>query len=365
MATCGICGGEDYRIPSSLSVCPACLKSGGEEAMGRAAEVHRRGRLQFSLPPEPPRTADAPVCNVCVNRCRIGDGEYGYCGIRTAEEGRIVELAGTPERGNLEWYYDPLPTNCVADWVCAGGSGAGYPRYARSDGPESGCKNLAVFYNACSFDCLFCQNWQYRSRTLRSSFLSASELASLVDDKTSCVCFFGGDPTPQVRHALAAAKEAVRRTDILRICWETNGSVDGRYLERMAKLSLDSGGCIKFDLKAWTESVHIGLTGVTNERTLANFRYCAGMVKKRPEPPFLIASTLLVPGYVDTDEVARTAEFIASLDPDIPYALLAFHPQFYFDDVRPTSRREAEEALGAARGAGLRNVRLGNIHLLW
>ncbi|NPU85813.1 MAG: hypothetical protein HPY65_15155 [Syntrophaceae bacterium] len=25
--------------------------------------------------------------------------------------------------GKLSWYHDSLPTNCVTDWVCAGGSG--------------------------------------------------------------------------------------------------------------------------------------------------------------------------------------------------------------------------------------------------
>jgi hypothetical protein len=38
--------------------------------------------------------------------------------------------------GNLSWYKDPLPTNCVGDWVCAGGTGAGFPRHAHV---ESAC----------------------------------------------------------------------------------------------------------------------------------------------------------------------------------------------------------------------------------
>jgi len=47
----------------------------------------------------------------------------------------------------------------------------------------------------------------------------------------------------------------------------------------------------------------------------------------RPEPPFLIASTLLVPGYID-------------------------------------ARKQAEECFEAARQAGLKHVRVGNLHLL-
>jgi len=60
----------------------------------------------------------------------------------------------------------------VADWVCAGGTGAGYPQFAHRAGPEYGHKNLAVFYQACSFDCLFCHNWQYRSQALAEDCLA-------------------------------------------------------------------------------------------------------------------------------------------------------------------------------------------------
>ena len=47
----------------------------------------------------------------------------------------------------------------------------------------------------------------------------------------------------------------------------------------------------------------------------------------RPEPPFLIASTLLVPGYID-------------------------------------ARKQAEECFESARQAGLKHVRAGNLHFL-
>ena len=78
----------------------------------------------------------------------------------------------------------------------------------------------------------------------------------------------------------------------------------------------------------------------------------------------LIASTLLIPGYVDIYEVQQLAEFIAGLSPLIPYSLLAFHPQFYMDDLPTTSRSHAQKAKQVAEKAGLKNVRIGNIHLL-
>jgi pyruvate formate lyase activating enzyme len=135
-------------------------------------------------------------------------------------------------------------------------------------------------------------------------------------------------------------------------------------LKQAAELSLNSGGCIKFDLKAWSEDLHIALCGVSNKRTLENFTLLSEYARKRPSPPLLIASTLLVPGYIDRDEVSKIAAFICSLSPDIPYALLAFHPQFMMSDLPPTSRKHAQECQAVAKAQGLRNVRVGNIHLL-
>jgi len=90
----------------------------------------------------------------------------------------------------------------------------------------------------------------------------------------------------------------------------------------------------------------------------------AGHIEKRPEVPLLVASTLLVPGYIDTEEVFRIASFISGWDPDIPYSLLGFSAQFMMSDLPTTTKVQAGECLEAAREAGLRRVRIGNAHLL-
>ncbi len=167
--------------------------------------------------------------------------------------------------------------------------------------------------------------------------MSAEELAGWVDDKTSCICFFGGDPSPQMPHSLEASRIAVENAKgILRVCWETNGSMSTGSMKKAAALSIESGGTIKFDLKAWDENLHIALCGVSNKQTLRNFEWLANYGKHRQIPPFLTASTLLV---------------------------LAFYPQFYMNDLPTTSKKEAIECMGAARKY-LKRVRIGNIHLL-
>jgi pyruvate formate lyase activating enzyme len=135
-------------------------------------------------------------------------------------------------------------------------------------------------------------------------------------------------------------------------------------LNQAVQLSLETGGTVKFDLKAFDEKLHIALTGASNRRTLENFARAAALFDERPDPPLLIASTLLVPGYITPNEVERIACFIANINPHIPYALLGFGPNFYVHNLPRTSVRHAEEAETAARDAGLNNVRIGNRHLL-
>ena len=132
----------------------------------------------------------------------------------------------------------------------------------------------------------------------------------------------------------------------------------------MVRLSLKSGGCIKVDLKAWNANIHYALCGCDNTPVLENFARLSRWIGQRPDPPLLLASTLLVPGYVDEDEIYGLASFIAGLSPDIPYSLLGFAPQFSLNDFPTTSREQAEACLDAALNAGLRRVRIGNSHLL-
>lgn len=357
MSTCAHCGKTSRTISSALHLCANCIKEHYEEVKGLFEQAHASARKPFSLPETPPKIGGGKLCNICHNECLLSAEKAGYCGLRF----------GGRRYASVSWYDDPLPTNCVATWVCPAGTGCGYPDFAYRPGPEYGYFNLAVFYHACTFDCLFCQNWHYKRMTHTSRLVSPEELASQVHKRIACICYFGGDPTPFLPHALATSRLALKNKSnrLLRICWETNGSAHPRLMRQMVELSLESGGCVKFDLKAWDERLHMALCGVSNKRTLENFAMVATeYLPKRPEPPLLIASTLLVPGYVDEEEVVGIARFIATLNPDIPYSLLAFAPQFYMSDLPTTSRRHALRCLEAARNAGLARVHIGNVHLL-
>jgi pyruvate formate lyase activating enzyme len=364
MAQCRVCKEISPYISEMIGVCLRCIREKPTETHSYIRSAHTKSREVYGLPAFPPKDPLGILCNICVNECRIPENQTGYCGLKTNKNGKLEGVSS--KRGKLSWYHDPLPTNCVGDRVCPGGTGAGYPEYAYRRGPETGYKNLAVFFHACSFNCLFCQNWHFKEATFKTRSIPVQDLVLDVDEKTACICFFGGDPAPQLPYSLRASKLSIDRNKdrILRVCWETNGSMHPKFLDEMVKLAMDSGGCIKFDLKAWNENLHVALTGSTNRRTLENFKRAGEHFQKRPVPPPVIANTLLVPGYVDEDEIRGIAKFIASVDPEIPYSLLAFHPQFQMADMPLTSRDLAEKCLEVAQDEGLTRVRIGNFHLL-
>ena len=277
----------------------------------------------------------------------MNPGDVGVCGVRTYGRKGRTKVSG--RCAYLDWYYDPLPTNCVAEWVC-GERGPGV--------------NLAVFFGGCSFNCLFCQNWHHRKLVGDRRFLhSPEDLASLIREDVRCVCYFGGDPTPYMDFVINASRRILKVKKV-RLCLETNGSVNWKLLKSFLELSLKTGGVVKIDVKAFNERLHMALTGSSNRNTLDNLEKGI-LFSKENGGPMVVASTLLVPGYVDAEEVRKIAELIASLDKNTPYSLLAFHPQYMMDDIPPTPRSLAEECYRAALDAGLRRVKVGNVHLLW
>ncbi|MFB0565847.1 MAG: radical SAM protein [Candidatus Aminicenantaceae bacterium] len=364
MGKCANCGKESKLIASFLGLCRTCIIQNLRECESQIHNAHRVSREAFGLPLKPPLDEEGIKCNFCFNQCVLREGAKGYCGARENVDG--TKISPSPREGFFSWYYDPLPTNCVADWVCPGGTGAGYPRFAYKREAEYGYKNLAVFYHGCTFSCLFCQNWHHREGLRVKKPRTSSDLAGAVDEKTSCVCYFGGDPSPHLPHSIHSSRLAKARSNkkILRFCWETNGTMNSRFLEEILSIATESGGCVKFDLKAFHPDLNTALCGRSNSQTKLNFELAAGWIKKRKEPPLIVASTLLVPGYVEREEINQIAKFIASLNPDIPYVLLGFYPHFHFKDLPTTSRRHAEECKEAALAAGVKRVRIGNVHLL-
>lgn len=364
---CAVCRVKSRFISDSISVCIDCLRSRPDESLKHVMSRHSEIRLKYGLPPSPPKTRGGIPCKLCANNCIIGEGEKGYCGLRMNRAGKFLQIVDN-RTAFLHYYLDPHVTNCCASWFCPAGTGCGYPSYAVKKTAETGFYNLALFFYGCSFNCLFCQNWNHKflenaEKTRTDDLIDAT----LKNTKITCWCWFGGSPEPQLPFAIESSRKIIEEkpsSRILRICFEWNGSGNPSLVRRAGEIAFETGGNIKFDLKAYTTSVHTALTGRNNEQTLKNFELIyRRFYEKRRSIPVLTATTLLVPYYVDEKEVEMIAEFIASLDPEIPYCLLIFHPDFMMRDLPVTPEKQFYKCLEAAR-KHLKNVNAANLNLL-
>jgi pyruvate formate lyase activating enzyme len=362
---CKNCGESKEFIAKILGVCVECIRNIPSQSLPHLIKTHIDIRKLHNLPGTPPRSSVGLLCNLCANMCQIGVGEKGFCGIRW-NEGELKSLSSR-ESGLLHMYLDPHVTNCCSSWFCPGGTGAGYPEFCYTRRYESGYHNLSVFFYGCSFNCLFCQNSSHKNLR-QATKISTDEFADNVkrNHRISCICFFGGSPEPQLPFAISASKKARDAVGnrLLRICFEWNGCGDKNLVKEAAQLSLISGGNIKFDLKSYTPSLNVALTGVDNKRTFDNFKMIGeSYYFSRPELPLLTATTLMVPGYVDSYEVENIAKFIADIDPSIPFSLLTFYPNYRMMDLPITPISQAVDCYKVA-SIHLENVNVGNLHLL-
>jgi pyruvate formate lyase activating enzyme len=72
--------------------------------------------------------------------------------------------------------------------------------------------------------------------------------------------------------------------------------------------------------------------------------------------------TLVIPGFNDSPEELRdAAQFLASLSPDIPWHVTAFHQDYKMRDKDNTTLRHLLKACEVGREAGLRYVYAGNL----
>jgi len=336
--SCIYCGRKD--VSDTLSVCVDCIRDG---KIFPIEKLHRDIRKQFLLPPTPPEKSGIR-CHICSNECVIDNGHKGYCGLRENVNDKLVTKV-SKNNALAYTYLDPLPTNCCASWFCPESTEYGY--------------NLATFFYGCNFDCLFCQNYSHKS-IYNAPIITVNDFVSKVKDNTEirCICYFGGSPEPQLPFAINASQKVLKER-MVRICWEWNGCGNPNLVKKAALLSLESGGIIKFDLKAYNNNLSLALSGVSNKQAYKNFDLIANFYGSS----ILTATTLLVPYYVDMKEVEGIAKFIASIDPNIPYSLLVFHPDFYMRDLPITPRRQVEECYEVAK-MYLRKVNIGNKHLL-
>ena len=375
MGTCKFCGKTEQVISDVLQVCRNCILEGDwdNKIKPHILNVHKQVRQLVELPEKPPKAERPNIklkCNLCLNECSLSENDISYCGLRNISLRTSGELPyPSKSKGYIHGYIDSNPTNCCNSWFCPAGTSSGYPEYSNYDGPEFGTYSYAAFLYGCTFDCLFCQNASHKLFSKKHLF-DVETLANQIvkNKKITCLCYFGGTPEAQLPFSINLAEKILEKiTDekrMMRICWEWNGTGNRDWVEKAMEIAIKTGGNIKFDLKTFNEKLNLALCGVSNKRTLDNFKFLAeNYFGTRKDLPEMSACTLMVPGYTNHEEVEQIAEYVSSINSEIPYSLLIFHGDYQMRDLGITPRKQALKCLDVAKKY-LKKVNLGNKFLL-
>jgi pyruvate formate lyase activating enzyme len=112
--------------------------------------------------------------------------------------------------------------------------------------------------------------------------------------------------------------------------------------------------CYKVDLKSFDDKHYRQLGG-----RLAPILETIADLHRRGI--WLEVVTLLVPGFNDSaDELTRLTGFLASVSPDIPWHVTAFHRDYKMTDRPDTAAAQLLEAAAIGKRSGLRHVYAGN-----
>ncbi len=178
---------------------------------------------------------------------------------------------------------------------------------------------FATLHNyGCTFKCCFC-SYKLRSGAdgipglaypKPEKFLSVPEMKeALLKVRPKKVYFMGGEPTtaPELPEMLAFVKETLNAETKL---GHTNGS----------KLPLPNLDGANIGFKAWSEDLHLRITGRPKALIYDNFRAAweSGMT--------LAANLVFVPELVGLDELAGLAGFLSGLSHEIPFHIMGYIP---------------------------------------
>jgi pyruvate formate lyase activating enzyme len=207
-----------------------------------------------------------------------------------------------------------------------------------------------ILFKGCNFKCQGCfvkeKKYDYHLHdNLRDSLqsthcfskLSLPEFTSIAEKLALRKAVLGGEePTldPELPNIVATLSSLGIKTLLT-----TNGhALNPDLLQKLEEAGLSA---IRMSIRAFNDDIHRIYTGQTNSQLLKNF---ASASKTRIK---LIAESIVIPGLVNQNEIARIAEFIADINPAIPYRVDGFMP---FNDVpwRSPTPEEVDEAAQTA-----------------
>jgi pyruvate formate lyase activating enzyme len=218
-----------------------------------------------------------------------------------------------------------------------------------------GSQTLTFGMLGCDYHCPGCQNW-VTSQALRDpaagtvpeDVTPADLVRSALRSGARLVASSYNEPLITTEWAVAvfaAAKDAGLRT-----CFVSNGNATREALTYLRPWC----DCYKIDLKAMTDR-HYREVGGNLDRVLETIRMAHDMGF------WVEIVTLVIPGWNDSaGELEAAARLMASVSPDIPWHVTAFHPDYKMAAHGHTRVETLLNAAKIGRAAGLRFVYAGN-----
>ncbi len=291
------------------------------------AQHTREGELYDVLPDGRLR------CYACGHCCPLPDGAIGVCKVRFNDGGRL----------RVPWGYvggvqcDPIEKK---------------PFFHAYPG------SLAYSFGmlGCDLHCGYCQNW-VTSQALRDPAAVAPPIEASPEAMVHDALRLGArvivstynEPLITSEWAVAVFKQA--KTNGLVTGYVSNGNGTPQVLEYLRPWV----DLYKVDLKSFDDR-HYRQLGGRLEPILDTIRRLHAMGF------WVEIVTLLIPGFNDSrDELTRLTAFMASVSPDIPWHVTAFHGDYKMTDPQNTTADMLMTAADLGCAAGLRHIYAGNL----
>lgn len=275
------------------------------------------------------------VCALCSHRCDLAPGKFGVCGVRENRGGRLM----THVYGEvIAAHVDPIEKKPFFHF---------WP----------GSTSFSIATVGCNFRCPFCQNWQISQAAKkgraaeRGEELSPERIVRIALDRgCRSISYTYTEPTVFFEYAYDTAKLAHEAG--LANNFVTNGFMTAEALETIRPY-LDAANV---DLKAFREETYEKVCRARLGPVLDSIRLM------RRLGIWVEVTTLVVPGLNDSDaELDDIARFIAGVDPDMPWHISRFHPDYKYTEAGSTPVDALRRAFAIGCRAGLRYVYIGNV----
>jgi len=259
-------------------------------------------------------------CFYCERRCRIREGETGFCRMYTASGGTIRERF-------------PYSWSCCGPYVLE--SMPFYHVY-----PGSRC--LAIGTAGCNFRCRYCSNALIAKEDPaiqqdRMYRLTPRELVGMAK-KADCrsIVFNVNEPTVSIPSLIEVADAA--REDGIPLGCLTNGYGTEESIEILASIF----SFINVSLKGISARFNKAYIGIKSSRPV--LRNITRLARDR----HVEVTTPVIEGANDM-EIDEMADFLAGVDPEIPWHVFRLLPEDEMRGARYPDIRAIDRALRSAR----------------